>query len=64
MSLKDFFGTPVVSDLTTRQFRRERSTTSDAPGADKLLDQIDHEDPDQWRRTSNGSGARATSSVA
>jgi hypothetical protein len=58
--LKKFPGTPVVSDPdSTTVSRRLRSTSSSAPSADKLLDQTEREDPDQWWRSSNGSGARA-----
>src|SRR5215475_2994928 len=37
------------SDSTTFS-RRQRSTTSSAPSADKLWDQLDREDPDQSSR--------------
>src|SRR5450755_2034474 len=50
--LPDFFeelsGTPVVSDPTARRLRGDGATSSSAPSADELLDQIDREDPDQW----------------
>jgi hypothetical protein len=65
--LPDFFkepsGTPVVSAPTADSFAATALHFLKRC-ADKLLDQTEREDPDQWWRASNGSGARATSSVA